>query len=138
MRKIALSAAALLVLIAVAFAVYCYTRPQPRIDEETLAKIKDGMTEREVIDVIGAPAGNYGLGDGEMPFLLWYSNEPKGVAKDWLGHENGLRVWFDSDGKVVASRLSAVWRPYESHLDMVLQMMHLKEPRWKAISGSYK
>jgi hypothetical protein len=131
-------------LVFAGVAGYWFLQPHPRIDAETLQKIQVGMTEREVIDIIGAPPGNYGFGEGEVEpiftdWIMWDTNDPElrtprgpvqlSDSRTWLGQESGIEVFFDIDGKVASKSQRTVWRPYESHYDKICQMLRLKGPK---------
>jgi hypothetical protein len=128
-RRILISAAVFVAITTILLGGYWLLQPRPRIDEETCNKIEIGMTEREVIDLIGSPPGNYGLGEATIMHKSWiYTREPAG-KKDWLGPKTAIRVVFDDDGKVRDKCLYDVWREYDSVWDMALVMLHLKERR---------
>jgi hypothetical protein len=142
-RRTLICAAGFAAIAAAVFAGYWFTRPHPRIDGATLWQIQPGMTEQQVIDIIGAPPGNYGLGHGEMEtwtelmkILIegpkprpWSEEQPVRltIVKDWLGPDQGIRVHFDLEGKVASAEIHAVWREYESHYDMLLVWCRLRD-----------
>jgi hypothetical protein len=143
-RRIFIWAGLFIVLGVSLLTGYWFARPHPRIDQATVDKIQPGMTEQEVIDIIGAPPGNYGLGHGEMDEWVelirtmriynqtgnnpWFEPAPLAV-KDWLGQEHGIRVSFDPQGNVVRADFNSVWREYDSHYDMILVWCRLKDRR---------
>jgi hypothetical protein len=131
MRRILLASLAFFGVVIVVLLVFWLLQPHPRIDAETCEKIQAGMTEREVIDIIGAPAGDYGVGKGEIEIYtrgyIWKVDDPR--VKNWLGQEKAIEIVFTDEGKVESRALRDVWRPYESQLDRILQMLQLKERR---------
>jgi hypothetical protein len=132
-RRIVISAAIFLVLAIGIVAGYWFLRPQPRIDEEAFGKIKVGMTESEVVAIIGASAGNHGVGDAELvwphaPFLL---ANAKSEAKVWFGQTHAIAVSFGPDNTVAEKLFFGVWREHDSQFERICQALHLKEPAVK-------
>ena len=134
-RRIMNSAAGLMVLAIVAVVSMWLLRPHPRINEESFNAIQVGMTEQEVVAIIGAPAGNYGLGRAEegdvfaVAAIMLELDHSTGPKKDWFGPEKGIRIGSDLEGKVMTKRLYGVWREYDSPLDMVCVWCRLKAPK---------
>jgi hypothetical protein len=145
-RRVIISVLAFVAIASAVLAAFWFTRPHPRIDDVTLLKIERGMTEQQVIEIIGAPPGNYGFGEGDIDMweeLLRSTTQlrfvdqatPGGpnafdtrptIAKDWLGADQGIRATF-ADGKVVRAEMHRVWREYDSHFDRLLVLMRLKD-----------
>src|SRR5438128_1751089 len=124
-RRFLISFTLLIGLAAAVFLGFWAMQPRPRIDQETLDKIQIGMTEREVIDIIGAPPGDYGVGNAEVddwdptargrwPAMLKLDDD----ERSWLGHEKAIVVAFDETRKVSGKRLANVWRDADSHFDV--------------------
>jgi hypothetical protein len=114
-RRIALwLGCAIALLVVGAMLGYWFMQPHPRIDEETLAKITSGMTEDEVIAIIGAPPGNYGYGE---PIYDW--SGPGQQTKHWWGRDAAILVTFDEHGGVQGAYYFAINREYDSFLHRV-------------------
>lgn len=136
-KRICLCAGVLTCLVFAGVAGYWFLQPHPRIDAETLQKIQVGMTEREVIDIIGAPPGNYGVGEGELnPFnvsTFWIF--PEKSVKTWLGRDKAIQIGFADDGKVLSKNIGNVWREYDSHLHMVGVWFRLADRKPRPVYG---
>jgi hypothetical protein len=101
-----------LLAVAILFAALWLGRPRPvpspcPVDDrpQTIEKLQIGMHEREVVALLGAPAGDYRTDktigfhfdiDGPLP-----PGPGEAVEKDWLTDEWMIRVWFGPDGTVV-------------------------------------
>jgi outer membrane protein assembly factor BamE (lipoprotein component of BamABCDE complex) len=96
------------------------TVPCNQITEQSLLAIEMGMTEEQVEELFGVPAGDYGSGGGTG----WYSSAPKDAAmektityqnkhffegtdfvkflggKEWVGEDMSVYVQFDQAGRV--------------------------------------
>ena len=91
---------------------------------EGFHKLKAGMTEREVCDILGGPAGDYSNGGIERLWCWrqwgtvdWGPNGPNEVAwtnKQWIGGALVVTVYFDTDGKVIGAVLFGTVRSKES------------------------
>jgi hypothetical protein len=126
-RRMLISVSILAVLAIGVFALGWLLQPKPRIDQETLDKTKVGMTRSEVESIIGAPPGNYGVGEGTIEF--WSGRRPlqHQEHKVWLGQKHAIRVWFDAEGKVYERDFVVVYREYDSSFDRILGFFGLKE-----------
>jgi hypothetical protein len=132
--RLVLCLAVVVCTVAALVAGYWYMRPRPPIDQASFDKIQIAMTEAEVIEIIGAPPGNYGMGEGEldpwprgkMPF---FDPPPGAPIKLWMGQDFSIEIWLDEQGKVGDKTSHHVRREYESVFDMVCQMLKLKERR---------
>ena len=87
-----------------------------RITNENIGAIRDGMTEREVEAILGAPAGDYSSGTSELALMArrmdresWNSG-----AKIWVSDEAGIYIRFDERGKAVIRMSSSGGRATES------------------------
>ena len=83
------------------------TSPKHRIDRQGYGKIQLGMTEEEVEDILGAPAGNHAISSlrateelvmGETSHWL---DESKCTLKTWVSDSAEIGIWFSEDGKVM-------------------------------------
>ncbi|SRR5260370_1207904 len=62
-------------------------------------KIKLGMTEKEVVESLGAHPGNYATGEfgvGQLP----RNPGPGSIQKQWASDSGVISVHFDEEGKV--------------------------------------
>jgi hypothetical protein len=96
-------------LLAAGFVVLRLTLPSHNITAEAFNQIRHGMTEREVVAILGVKAGDYATGpimeinDGTSS-TLWideWSAHPgsRGMSK-WISDEAVIHVNFDVEGKV--------------------------------------
>jgi hypothetical protein len=108
-------------------------RPSPpRFTEDLAARIHPGMTEAEVVAVLGRPPGNYASPHTtDFGNTMGYWLEPEGwllpsgnVHKGWISDAGAVCVEFGQDGLVVRSFWGPVWvwRP-ESPLESVGRML---------------
>ncbi len=66
---------------------------------EDSERIKLGMTEKEVVEALGTPPGNYATGEwgiGQLP----RAPEPGSIQKEWVSDTGVIFVHFDERGKV--------------------------------------
>jgi hypothetical protein len=101
-----------LLAVAILLAALWVAMPRPvpapcpvDVRPETGAKLQLGMHEREVVALLGAPAGDYRINkdrgyldtvDGPLP------GPDKAVEKQWLTDDCMILVWFArDDGKTV-------------------------------------
>jgi hypothetical protein len=83
----------------------------PRFTRDMASRIHPGMTEQEVVAILGRPAGNYTSRiDWEWVYtpmlLVWQypegsSNEDGSTAKGWMSDEAWVAVYFNPDGRVM-------------------------------------
>jgi hypothetical protein len=136
-KRIVICSLTFLALAAGSFAAFWFLQPRPRIDEQAFARIEHGMTEQQVIDIIGAPPGNYGVGEGELnPFnvsTFWIF--PEKSVKTWLGRDKAIQIGFADDGKVLSKNIGNVWREYDSHLHMVGVWFRLADRKPRPVYG---
>lgn len=89
--------------------------PPYRITYESFARIKEGMTEKEVESIFGVPAGDYET-KKRPPLPNHHLLTPTTVpceVKVWKGNGLTICIWFDAGGKVLDSR-SVGWVSEES------------------------
>jgi hypothetical protein len=79
--------------------------PSHNIDRENVLCVEVGMTEKDVEELFGVPAGNYNR-TGNV--LALSSGLPEGPVKVWVGDDLGIALWFDEEGRVRAKRTAAV------------------------------
>src|SRR5262249_21383379 len=124
---------ALLTVIAGAgFAAIEYFKLRPRIDDETVAQFRPGMTETDIAKIIGAPPGDYGYGAATLSF------DPADETRynKWIAHDRALVVEFDDKGLVVGYINSRVYRPYDSLWDRLLRTFGARPERKPPESNS--
>lgn len=99
-----------------------------RINSDGYAELKLGMTEQEVVSVLGVPAGDYGPGKGE---ILMYGILMSGPAntKTWLAGDFAIIVCFDQNGRVYDMGTDGVYRPYDTFFEMLCQKVGLKQKK---------
>lgn len=88
--------------------------PGHQITEERFARIKAGMTEKEVESILGVPPGDYET-KKRMPLPtrdLFVPTVPC-ETKVWEGNGLIITIWFDAGGKVFYSRIGG-WSSDES------------------------
>lgn len=134
MRKRLIKGIALVAVLAAAgIAAILYFGPSPRIDDASLAQIRQGMTLAQVERLIGAPAGDYGFGNGELMNEVFWPVldrfQESATAKVWRGQDMAIVVEFDEDGRAKGQTKLIVYRPYESCWDMLLQKLKLRQPK---------
>jgi hypothetical protein len=96
------------------------------------------MTLAEVEAIIGAPPGDYGVGECLSTFVTVGSkisvasgiDAPRRdlVQKDWHGQDHTITVWFE-DGKLHKKQHWREFREYESSFDLVLCWIGIKQKR---------
>jgi hypothetical protein len=73
-----------------------------RLRVENLGKVRVGMTQAEVEDLLGGPPGNYGMSGGSVETSASISDRTGTVlrmGRIWRGDGVTILVWF-ADGKV--------------------------------------
>jgi hypothetical protein len=123
----------LLILVGVVLAVAIVTAgtrelfrpsvPPPRFTPDMPGRIRPGMTEAEVVAILGRPAGNYAspavcFADACPDYKsdVWSSpagrHRPDGTTeKAWISDEGGVAVEFDAEGRVAYCYFEAMWVP---------------------------
>ncbi len=101
----------LLLAVGVRLSASCLY-PSPSFPKEKAALLRDGMTEAEVVAVLGCPAGDYTGGAGRSirsddPSGLWLNRgtgfldvTDNSVYKGWISDGGAVGVVFDPDGRV--------------------------------------
>ncbi|MBI3823567.1 MAG: hypothetical protein HY289_12930 [Planctomycetes bacterium] len=90
---------------AVVAAFLWRTPPNERISEQAFEKLHQGMTELDVQEVIGLPAGNYSrepVIHAEAPRLVRYENEAvlNSNLRTWTARTIEIGVAFDNKGRL--------------------------------------
>ena len=79
----------------------------PRINKQSFAKIKRGMTEKEVIEILGVPPGDYSMGAYVLPLgdhrPIWDA-----PTADWTSNEGDIEIWYDEKKKVRRAQFNRV------------------------------
>ncbi|MCI0376235.1 MAG: hypothetical protein L0215_01380 [Gemmataceae bacterium] len=102
-RRLLWIAATLVLLLGAGYAVLWLTGPGHRINALSFERIQEGMTEKEVEEILGVPAGDYGTkAHPELTVL------PLGDRKRWTSDDAQIVVDFDKRGLVVLKRLGFV------------------------------
>jgi hypothetical protein len=123
-KRLILAGAMLLVFVIIAGSSLPFLLPSapspPCFSEQLAEKIREGMTEAEVVAVLGRPPGWYASPDtsyiGSGPMGYWVCPEgwhlPDGdVHKGWISDAGAVCVRFGKDGKVVGSHWAPVYAP---------------------------
>jgi hypothetical protein len=99
-------AAALLVLGALEYHAYYQKLARGRlIDKEHCDRIKVGMSQAEVEDILGGPPGDFTT---KLMFFIRTGEFDEGLrCERWTGNEGCVEVQFGEDGKV--ERKSFLW-----------------------------
>lgn len=109
----------LLLVLLTARLGYLFFSEKPRLDSETFEKIRRGMSEEQLISLIGCRPGDYGGPPIADIFHEDFVRPPKGFSKEllWRTADKGIVVWLDVDGKVRAKSAHVVFRREESFFD---------------------
>src|SRR5579883_2719360 len=119
-RRILLLVEVLVALVAVGFVVAGLNKPAHRISEASFAKIQEGMTEKEVEEILGGPYGQYFRGTSRVVFPMrrlivetaklddetlcstMFSDTGNLLfqQKGWIGESLAIWLWFDEKGLV--------------------------------------
>jgi hypothetical protein len=122
-RKTLLLLSGCLLLVAAAF-WYAWGRPPGHcITEANAEKIREGMSEGEVVQILGVPAGDYTTGPWDRWSLVLdhvgggpISQKPPDW-KNWVGGQGRIRVAFDEHGAVRRADFLSITRLQETPLD---------------------
>ena len=115
MKKRIMLRLALLVLLAAAgfFLLVWWASPSNIVSVEQFSRIRGGMTEPEILEVLGEPS----TADRNCKNARWK------VVKEWRMDENtGLRIGFDDNGNAI---MFEFFRRNESILDKIRRWMRL-------------
>jgi hypothetical protein len=102
LRRMLLMLVVLLTVAVIGVSLIAYwSRPAHSITSENIARIRTGMTLREVADLLGGPPGNHsrGMVRGGVP-LLALENAILSDRTDWIGDETSVLVLFSPEGLV--------------------------------------
>jgi hypothetical protein len=121
-RVIVLVGVALALALAVGAQVLVLSPSAPpvRFTEDMVERIYEGMTEEEVVGVLGRPPGWYASPDiayfGSGPMGYWVQPEgwtlPKGdIDKGWISDAGAVCVTFGRDGRVARRDWMDVYAP---------------------------
>jgi hypothetical protein len=108
MRRRALLATGAAVLLLIGFAALRLAAPRPRLTDETYHAIDAGMSESDVVAILGSPAGDYCspffdeesfCGSQCWGLVPGQENQPHGV-RVWKTDAAWLTVAFDENGRV--------------------------------------
>jgi hypothetical protein len=101
MRRLTLPRLAILAALCIeGIALACgMFLPRHRITNETIGQIRRGISEEEVVELLGAPAGYRAFGkDG---WLCWGGPFRDNRTETWVGDEAGVEVYFDQADRVL-------------------------------------
>ena len=77
------------------------TAPRHRITEENFAAINKGMTEEDVVELLGVKPGIYASNFEEVFWPDGLNNREGVRHEDWVGEEIAVWIHFDKDGHVL-------------------------------------
>ena len=128
-RKRLLIFVGLAVMLFAGYATLRLTAPPHRITPVNIAAIRKGMTEREIENILGAPAGDYASAQASAMYqnLTYHVDEDgkgwngyelvkKWGGKVWVAEEGFLWVRFDDAGKVAETARHILVQQPESFL----------------------
>ena len=104
-----------ILLMALAGIVFCFFWPHHRINENSFALIKSGMSQRDVENVFGCPPGDYSSGGDYIPASQFERVSSK--CKVWIGNELAVEVFFDKSDRVIKTFSSTVFFWNDSFFD---------------------
>ncbi len=101
--------------------------PRHRIDREGVRELREGMSEAEVEQVLGVPAGDYSsrkrsYAGEDVTFVALYTDLDQ---KEWVGDEVRVSVGFGPDGKAWTIYRSWPFCDDEDFLDRLRRLLHL-------------
>jgi hypothetical protein len=132
LRRIILPTLALFAFVAATWVCLERYRWHPDITVSSWQRIENGMTEEQVIGIIGAPPGHYHSSFSD-PARFWheYGREPAAEVvsrkAEWWG-DTLITVYFGHDNRVCATQICAVgYRdiPIQERLKNWLTKLHL-------------
>jgi hypothetical protein len=117
-RALVLPLAAVAALTGAAFAIRAWLAPIPhRINQASYEQIRGGMTEEEVIGILGVPPGHYYRGDcfwGQISGIRLSARD--GKLEAWVSGMWWIEVAFSPEGKVRDKRGGPSVQPHEPTL----------------------
>jgi hypothetical protein len=111
-RRLAALALGLLALVLMGGFATRWLRPSSPISQANCDRVKDGMSETDVEEILGGPAGNY-----QVPSGAW-------VRKLWIGRDGTAVVYFDQNDTVRHVHFTPAI-PRESLLEKIRRWLHL-------------
>jgi hypothetical protein len=79
---------------------------RPRLNAEKFKDIRPGMTQAEVVDLLGAPPGDYARNGYVLPVYGVVTAD--GVTrKEWIDDDRVYEVHYNREGKVVGTHARA-------------------------------
>ncbi|HEV3083779.1 MAG TPA: hypothetical protein VGY66_28615 [Gemmataceae bacterium] len=83
-------------------------RSSIKIDKSTHEQIKMGLSERQVVEILGGPAGDYTSTGSWAAVAGGRSPRSTEVEKQWISDEGSIRIIFGPDGSVADKRFAVV------------------------------
>lgn len=104
----------LLVLLLAVVLLPNFAGKQRRLHVENFPRVAVGMTLKEVEDLLGGPAGNYGLDPlgKELESLEGYPDFPGAREKQWCNENHMLEIYFDAKDQVAGFYKRASYKQY--------------------------
>jgi hypothetical protein len=117
---------ALAILLAGCLAIWL-TIPKHKINLASFEKIDDGMSLKQVEEILRVPPGDYLT----QPIDFVHIDVPaKGTQREWHGDDGLILVWFDERGVVCEKEFIPAWWEPESFVD--------RFRRWLGLGGMRK
>jgi hypothetical protein len=126
-----------IVLVFILLSSWYLSNMPPRINEQTYAKIRAGMTKNDVIALIGAPPGRYGGSNSSekeyrhAKFLGSRDLVVLGVTSCWWEDDRSeICVQFGVDGRILSKGFADApppgWRERtRNNFERILRFLHL-------------
>jgi hypothetical protein len=121
--------------LATALAWFFWLAPRNhRISADSYNQLAIGMAENEVEAILGGPSGDYGPGTGQLvnPALVILNTVERSRPhrqERWMAGTLAITVWFNENGLVLAMARGEVYRPYDSRLEMIGQLLGICEKK---------
>jgi hypothetical protein len=130
-RKTLLLLTAYLLLVAATFLYVWGRTPGPCITEGNAGRIREGMTEDQVVQILGVPAGDYTSKtwgcDPEMctgVFDLGEIREESRLSwKEWVGDQGMIRVGFDESAVVRRAKFRTIFFWQETPIELLRRLL---------------
>ena len=110
-----------------------WTAPEHRINKESCDQIRNGMTETEVVAIIGASAGDYTTAETEKErdLVRWILTDRVWQAalhgndirsREWLSDNGAIQVLLDQNGTVISKEFFSIQATFIAKLRRWLRL----------------
>jgi hypothetical protein len=129
MRRLFLLLGCLVAAAVVSWVALWLIVPPDRVNREAFGRVRLGMTEAEVEEVLGRPAAEGAPGavvmfEGVPESFVDPDSFPAGRRRQWLGREHAILVEWDERGRVSGRYFGHVNQP-EGVLGRLLRLVGL-------------